>query len=187
MASKKLIVKKTTVKQSVQRAEDLYKTPSLKQRIETALQSAQANAQLDLEEYASKRESLKAQIAELQAELRKIPKQEKEAKKKMEDAVFAAAAIMPLCGLKSAKSVAAFLKKNGIKGDRELSDKCPLAAYFKKQLQGKKIEVSVGSDIQIDGLDIDASGPLAEFVDAFDGGKFPELDKDPKSFNPDVV
>jgi hypothetical protein len=182
MAAKKKITKKTTKKSSKAKSSSKKapalpkrpKEPTLKQRVEIALNNVKEDVEVSLKDIAADRERLKQ-------ELKDLKQREKAVKKELETAVISAEAIMPLCKLGSAKAVADFMKKNKIKGFRSLSDDCPLANYLKKQLGGKKIRVSVGSEIEVDGLMVDAHGPLYDFITKFDNGGFPEIDKQPNS------
>lgn len=78
----------------------------------------------------------------------------------------------------SSKSVAAKLKRLGIKGERGSADSCPVANFLKKRFVDDEIEVD-GARVQVNGVSIEAPRFIADFVDRFDSGNYPEVDENP--------
>lgn len=78
----------------------------------------------------------------------------------------------------SPNKIANKLAKLGIVGEREESDRCPIAFFIRSHAPGKSITVC-SDEIEItNGEEISITPPAAvtRFVEQFDNGKFPELE-----------
>ena len=73
----------------------------------------------------------------------------------------------------STTSIAAGLKKRGIKGDQEDTISCPLANYLSKSLRADGVEV--GKNEVTVSFKVPLSSSFQKFVSKFDEGYYPEL------------
>lgn len=85
--------------------------------------------------------------------------------------------------LASHDDIPAVLAAAGITGHRRESDRCPIAEYLKRGFPSTGFEIDedvIRADIHHSGIiaQIDTPQSIGDFIDAFDEGKFPQLDRE---------
>lgn len=74
--------------------------------------------------------------------------------------------------------IARTLAKKKIKGERDSGSSCPIAAYLIKEYRGTDVEVG-GDTVKVNGVRVKAPRPIEQFVNRFDEGKYPKVDRNP--------
>jgi hypothetical protein len=82
--------------------------------------------------------------------------------------------IKKLFACKTEKQVYQLIKKEGIKGCIQESDKCPLAKYVNKAT--KKIYHVYAGGVNLNGRRLQLPAPCCDFYHNFDIGKYPDLE-----------
>lgn len=118
---------------------------------------------------------------EVSRNIKRLNEQVAEEKAKLVLAVKSAKVIEPLLKLKSDKAVEKFLRDRNIRGIVGSSSKCPIAQYLReKGPKGADIEVD-GVNVTLDGITVDATRAIEDFIGRFDDGEIPALDRKKKA------